>query len=116
VSAGSVVGWAFKEKRFVWHRETLRYPAEQFRYQGVNNPQQLEKAVQAEQKIFELFQTDPYGCGDELSAKRESRNPHGRAIPYAQTCPELAGLLGYRGPELFAGSLPWLAPLSADEA
>ena len=48
-----------------------------------------------------------YGTGGDLVAKRVQRNPFNRQPPYEESCPELAGLLRHRGPDLFEGRLPW---------
>ena len=39
--------------------------------------------------------------------KRARRNPFGRQPPYGVSCPEVAALLGHRGPALFDGVVPW---------
>jgi hypothetical protein len=101
------VGWKFKGPRFGLHRRALRFPEARFRYEGVNDPPALEENLPFEQARALLFEQDPYGATAEPARKREARNVFRRHHGYAQSCPELAALLGHRGPELFAGPLPW---------
>lgn len=49
----------------------------------------------------EPFRADPYGCQGPLREKRLSRNPFRRWHGYEQGAPELRGLLGWCGPELY---------------
>ena len=101
------VGWKFKAARFDLHRRALRFPAARFRYEGVNDPPTLEENLPFEKARAALFERDPYGATAEPSAKREARNAFRRHHGYGESCPELAALLEHRGPELFAGPLPW---------
>jgi len=103
----SVVSWGFKAARFDLHREALRWPAARFAFAGVNEPIDLAAALAGERNAIEAFRRDPYGTGDDLVAKRVQRNPFNRQPPYEESCPELAGLLRHRGPDLFQGRLPW---------
>lgn len=50
---------------------------------------------------------DPYGCGDELSTKRNHRDPFARGVPYHARCSALRPLLNHCGSSIFLGSLPW---------
>jgi hypothetical protein len=101
------LGWKFKGARFDVHRRALRFPASRFRYEGVNDPPTLEENLPFEQARTLLFERDPYGATPEAAGKREARNVFRRHHGYRESCPELAGLLDHRGPELFAGPLPW---------
>ncbi|HBY60450.1 MAG TPA: hypothetical protein DEH78_11545 [Solibacterales bacterium] len=101
------VGWQFKEKRFDLHRAAVRFPRERYRYVGVNDPEDLATAEGHEEVRRQVFERDPYGAGPEPASKREARNPFRRYHGYRGSCPEAAALLDHRGPELFAGPLPW---------
>jgi hypothetical protein len=101
------LGWKFKGPRFDLHRRALRLPASSFRYEGVNDPPTLEENLPFEKARALLFEQDPYGASAEPARKREARNVFRRHHGYTQSCPELAALLAHRGPELFAGPLPW---------
>ena len=103
----TAVGWIFKGPRFDLHRHAIRFPENAYSYEGVNNPQDLERAERFEAERRRLFRADPYGGGEEPGAKRELRNPVRRQHGYLASCPELAGLLCHRGPELFVEGLPW---------
>lgn len=102
-----VVGWRFKGARFELHREALRFPRERYRYDGVNDPPDLARNEPFEALRREVFRHDPYGAGEEPVSKRNARNAFRRHHGYAISCPELAGLLGYEGPGMYEGSLPW---------
>ena len=54
-----------------------------------------------------MFRSDPYGCSDELAAKRAQRDPfsHGGLTP--ERCPDMGELLDYCGPGQYPGPLPW---------
>jgi hypothetical protein len=101
------VGWKFKGQRFDLHRAALRYPAERFAYAGVNDPPRLAENILFESLRREGFLTDPYGTQPEPASKRQARNVFRRQHGYATSCPELAGLLLHKGPEIYAGELPW---------
>jgi hypothetical protein len=101
------VGWQFKGERFDLHREALRFPASRFEYVGVNDPPELEKNLHFETARRETFVADPYGASEEPVAKRSARNVFRRQHGYAASCPELADLLRYSGPSIYAGPLPW---------
>ncbi len=103
----AAVGWKFKGARFDLHRRALRFPEERFRYEGENDPPTLAQNLPFEQARSLLFERDPYGVTPEAASKREARNASQRHHGYRQSCPELAALLEHRGPELFAGPLPW---------
>jgi hypothetical protein len=101
------VSWIFKQERFELHRTGIRWPAKRYRYFGVNNPDALDQALAAEQATREGYSADPYSGQPEFDSKRRSRNPFLRQHGYATSCPEVAPLFAHRGPELFAGPLPW---------
>src|SRR4051812_71530 len=110
----SVVSWAFKAERFELHRRALRFPAESFVFNGVNDPVDHIAAGESERRLALVpYTQDPYGAAEAatgpplLGDKRRLRNPFRRMAPYALSCPALADLLAHRGPELFAGKLPW---------
>jgi hypothetical protein len=102
-----VVGWRFKGARFDLHREALRFPADRYRYEGVNDPPDLTKNEPFEALRRETFRHDPYGASEEPARKREARNAFHRRHGYKISCPELAELLDYQGPALYPGALPW---------
>jgi len=101
------VGWQFKGARFDLHREAVRFPANRFRYVGVNDPPDLERNYHFEAARREMFLSDPYGAGAEPTAKRAARNVFRRQHGYRTSCPALAALLEYPGPAIFEGPLPW---------
>jgi hypothetical protein len=101
------VSFAFKRERFDFFREAIRWPRDRFTFDGPNNPERIEHARRAEAHTLALYRADPYSAGPELRAKRESRNPFRNQHGFFTTCPELADLLRWRGPELFPGPLPW---------
>ena len=103
----TAVGWEFKTARFDLHRQAIRFPAARYRYVGVGCPDDPANYLPFETARRELFVHDPYGAGPDPAAKRESRNPFHRCHGYRSSCPEVAGLLEHRGPELYAGPLPW---------
>lgn len=51
--------------------------------------------------------SDPYGCSEELSAKRNHRDPFARGVPYHARCSALRPLLNHCGPSIYLGRLPW---------
>lgn len=107
---GAIValGWKFKGARFDLHRRAVGFPASRFRYEGVNDPPTLTENLPFERARVLLFERDPYGSTPDAEGKRKARNPFHRQHGYCESCPELVGLLEHRGPELFAGPLPWM--------
>jgi hypothetical protein len=103
----TVVSWAFKAARFDVHRDAIAFPAARFRFVGVNDPPALDAARRGEAAAIAAFTADRYGAGPTLDAKRRARNPFDRHPPYAESCPEVAGLLAHRGPDRFGGPCPW---------
>ena len=41
---------------------------------------------------YAAFEVDPFGCEGDLAAKKRSRDPFHRSVPYEASCPELAPL------------------------
>jgi hypothetical protein len=101
------VSWEFKRRRFDLHRAAIGWPEDRFRYAGANNPPHLDQALRAEEATERLYLADPYSGREPLQSKRDSRNPFRRQHGYGSSCPELLPLFGHRGPEPFAGALPW---------
>ena len=101
------VGWKFKGARFDQHREAARFPEQAYRYVGVNDPPELARNLPFEAQRREMFRLDPYGAGEAPVSKRLARNGERRQHGYAVSCPEVAGLLAYAGPDLYADPLPW---------
>jgi hypothetical protein len=105
------VGWGFKEQRFQMHREALRFPANRFTYDGINEPPRLDEALPFEAERRRLFQADPYGSGLEARGRRTMRNPFRRQHGYAASCPEIRQLLDWNGPTRYSETLPWAPAL-----
>lgn len=103
----TVAGWRFKQARFDFHRQTLRYPADCYRYEGVNDPRELAKAAHFEALRLADFREDPFGHSPALQEKRAQRNPFRRQHGYGASCPEVVGLLRHEGPEPYPERLPW---------
>ena len=104
----TVTGWGFKEARFVdCHRAAVGFPEECFQYEAVNDPEDLAAAVREEAANRDAFLADPYAASGALARKREARSPFRREHGFRTSCVELADLLEHRGPDLFAGPLPW---------
>lgn len=104
----TVAGWGFKKARFVdCHRAAVGFPEARFHYVAVNDPANPEPAVRAEAANRAEFLADPYAAGGALARKRDARTPRPRQHGFYTSCPELAALLDHRGPDLFAGPLPW---------
>jgi len=105
----TVVSYDFKEQRFTkLHRLALRLPESQFSFVGVPiSPTSQVAAMKGEEKVLEMFEEDPYGCKGDLRKKRINRDPFLRSLPYPVGCPEMRGLFGYCGSEIYFGNLPW---------
>jgi hypothetical protein len=101
------VSWKFKRERFELHRAAILWPRERFSYYGVNDPDDIAQALAAEQQTAAGYAADPYSSFPEFEGKRQSRNPFLRQHGYFISCPEAAALFLHRGPERFAGPLPW---------
>lgn len=106
-----VVSWAFKQKRFEFHRDTIGWPDDPatFQFIGVNDPVDLSSAQKGEDKALADFTRDPFGTTGELRRKRETRNPFNRHHPYKESCKALTGILSDdASPEhTCTDDLPW---------
>ena len=49
--------------------------------------------MQGEATTAAAFESDPYGCGHELAAKRAARDPFADGGYAGERCPAMAGLL-----------------------
>jgi hypothetical protein len=107
----ALVSWAFKRKRFDFHRRAIGWPPEKRRYEyhGINDPDDPEQAMNNENRTMKAFMKDPFGTEEPLQSKRGRRNPYGRKPPYPETCPEIAGLLTHKTVDgmIYTGDLPW---------
>lgn len=101
------VTFGFKERRFWMHVEAIKFPKQNVRFFGPNNPEDLDLALKGEEKVIQAISKDPYQTNGELLLKRNARNPHRKQNGYAISCPELKELLNYTGTEIFPGKLPW---------
>lgn len=77
----TIVGWGFKEERFLFHARTLGLSRRFVRYIGVNDPVDIEKALLGEQQTLRLFREDPHALQEPLISKRAARNPFGIVRP-----------------------------------
>eukprot|EP00047_Mylnosiga_fluctuans_P021650 m.107309 g.107309 ORF g.107309 m.107309 type:complete len:212 (+) comp8977_c1_seq1:4382-5017(+) len=75
----TVVGWGFKEERFRRHAAALGVSIE---YVGCGTPTHKAAAEAGEARTLAAYHTDPLGNSGELLAKRRTRNPFARQIPY----------------------------------
>ncbi|KAH8075093.1 hypothetical protein JL721_1086 [Aureococcus anophagefferens] len=110
--AVDVVSFDFKERRFVdLHAPAIRFPKDAFHFEAVpvDGASRFDGAAAAEGEAAAAaaFEEDPYGCDGELHAKRRSRDPFHRGVPYGTVCPELGGLLAHCGDRLYQEALPW---------
>lgn len=71
-------------------------------------PSLVPAPQEGEARTVRSFREDPYGCGGELLAKRLRRDPFAVGPIHPSRCPEMRGLLGHCGPEMYRGHLPWL--------
>lgn len=101
------VSWRFKAERFALHRDAILWPASRFTFVGPNDPPDREQAIAAEARNRAAYERDPYSASAEFQAKKAARNPFGRQHGYAASCPALTPLLEHKGPERFAGGVPW---------
>lgn len=107
----TMVSWIFKEKRFDFHRETLRIPHNIFRYEGVENPVDVQSASQGEMKTLQSFKIHRYGNSGDLRKKRVERDPFHRDHPY-RTCKGMKKFFAFLDnteytKSQYSGKLPW---------
>jgi hypothetical protein len=109
----TVIGFEFKRSRFTeLHRSALQFPAQNFRYVGIDPINPLFDAEAAKQGEYDnaivLFRKNPFGCEENLLKKRQIRNPYNKGIPYSSSVPILADFLAYCGPRPYSKPLPWV--------
>lgn len=85
----TMVSWAFKEERFDFHREAIRFPAERYTYYGCGAPLGLAPALAGEHITRQGFAENMYGSAGPIAVKRATRNPLKREHPFRE-CPGLA--------------------------
>ena len=104
-----VVGFEFKRHRFEqMHRAAIKYPSDHFEYVGIDHPHPDVARTGEMENSIKPFENDPYGCSESMIRKKNQRNPFARALfGSVQSCPQLAELLVYCGPQLFHAKLPW---------
>jgi hypothetical protein len=105
----TVVSWAFKRARFDLHRAAIRFPAACFRFEGPNEPINLEAALKGETLTVREFTENKYGNSRGVAKKRAGRNPFNRQHNFA-SCPGMKHFFNFiEGSEKgnFAGRLPW---------
>ena len=107
----SLVSWAFKRERFDFHRETIRFPAERFHFEGFNEPVGLASALQGEAVTLSDFRKNRYGSDGRLAEKRIARNPFNRRHDF-RTCPGLKVFFDFLDDPMnqsldYARMLPW---------
>ncbi len=115
----TAIGWGFKKERYFFHIKTLKFPTENFKFISVNNPIDLQAAMDGELNNCRIpYTKDPLGsniAGVELLcknheacivSKKRKRNPFRRFHPYKNSCPQLADLVQYDTP-CIPHKLPW---------
>lgn len=102
-----VVSWGFKAERFDHHRRALGIPGERWRFHGIGKPSSPHLAANGESEALRLWSDSPYGTSIPLVEKRQGRNSQDCREQFAATCPELAGILRYRGSTPYSGEMPW---------
>lgn len=100
----TVVSWPFKRVRFGDHVATLRWPADRYAFLGVGVPSDAATAEVGERATRRLFGEQPYGGWGVLWAKRLARSWGGQKVGGWGA---LDGLVAWRGPEPYPGTLPW---------
>ncbi|MEW5298860.1 MAG: hypothetical protein WDW36_001937 [Sanguina aurantia] len=104
----TIVSYTLKQQRFeTLHRAALRYPLSKFRFIGTPIPPDATGASAGEAMTVASFTSHPYGCDGDLMLKRMRRDPFAVGPIHPSRCPDLRGLLGHCGDELFTGPLPW---------
>jgi hypothetical protein len=107
----TIVSWAFKQKRFDFHRASVRFPSARFHFEGCNQPLTLESALQGEAVTFREFLDNKYGSSGKLAAKRAARNAFDRQHDFA-SCPGLKQFFAFmadpkNGQSEYPQRLPW---------
>jgi len=105
-----VVGWIFKEERYNFHRQAIKWPATRFEYVGVNNPEgkAMEVAWSGEQRKLEAVRCDPFLSGAEWAGQRELRNPFQRFHPYRGLDSATDTLLDLMDTHALKAKFPWV--------
>lgn len=80
-----LVTWKFKQERYDFHRESIGLKPDEFEFVGVNNPEDLDLAIENEKRTLLEFKSDPYGIRGVLREKKQLRNPLGIIHPYKCT-------------------------------
>ncbi len=107
----TMVSWAFKSSRFNMHRAAIRFPSARFRYEGCNQPLQLEAALMGEALTVRQFVENKYGAGEATAQKRANRNPFQRRHDF-DLCPGMMQFFAFisdpsNGRKDFLPRLPW---------
>lgn len=106
----TLITWAFKRARYDLHRSMIRFPSDRFVFLGVNDPIDMESALEGDRRAHRLYLQDPYGTSGELADKRLQRNPFHQRHEYDKR-PGMERFFSFieegasRG--AFAGAFPW---------
>ncbi|MCX7834185.1 MAG: YdcF family protein [Ignavibacteria bacterium] len=77
-----LITWKFKEERYNFHSRSLGLTSDEFEFIGVNNPEDLDLAIENEKRTLLEFKSDPYGTAGILREKKQIRNPLKLIHPY----------------------------------
>lgn len=77
-----LITWKFKEERYDFHRKSIGIEDYEYEFIGVNEPDDLNLAIENERKTLSEFKSDPYGIKGTLREKKELRNPLKLVHPY----------------------------------
>ena len=107
----TLITWAFKRARYDLHRSAIRFPSDRFVFLGLNDPVDMESALEGNRRAHQLYLDDPYGTTGELADKRRQRNPFHQRHSYDR-CPWMEPFFSFmeegRGSRgAFAGDCPW---------
>jgi hypothetical protein len=114
-----VVGWKFKERRFLeTHMRALHIPADCVEYVGVNDPPDTDGVEKGETYALSLWDADPYGMkfDGKLMQKRLERGKGKKIrdmiLPYTMPQYGLDDFLTHiadpnKNSEIYPGVLPW---------
>lgn len=107
----TVVSWAFKQARFDWHRQVIRFPSNRFRFEPFNDPIDITGAKNGEARAFSDWAASWYGETGRLKKLRKARTDPDWVNPYT-TCPDLTDFFNFiRKPENervpYPNRLPW---------